>query len=281
MGTAPEAPWLEDPRTTPELLALVRREWLADDDTSENLPWETMCILQARATPEIFQAAERWCRSEDPMERRLAAMILRRIGYRTDAFHAEAVALLLPLLSDPDPSVVAGAAHAFGHRHDPLAISHLLPLLGHPDSELRLGVVNGLSCLDDPRAIAGLIELTRDPDTAVRDWATFGLGSLTEVDTPELREALLARTLDDDADTRGEALVGLANRHDPRVVEPLLRELTGEYHGTYAAEAAEAFPLPIFHEALRALGPSVAEHHPWFLRTYEEVLAACRPLVEE
>ena len=211
------------------------------------------------------------------MDRRLAAIILRRIGQPTDAFHAEAVALLLPLLSDPDASVIAGAAYAFGERHDPLAIPHLLPLILHPDEEVRSGTVSGLSCLDDARAIAGLIELSSDTNPDIRDWATFGLGSLTEVDTPALREALLARTVDEDADARGEALVGLARRHDPRVVEPLLRELTGEYHGTYAAEAVEAFPSPIFHEALQSLGSSIAEHNPWFLQTYEEVLAACRP----
>ena len=278
MDEASRFPWLDDPRSTAELLAQARHEWLNDDESEG--AWKSLCILQARSTPEVFQAAERWCRSEDAMERRLAAMILRRIGGQTDAFHAEAVALLLPLLSDTDPSVVAGAAYAFGERHDPLAIPHLLPLMTHPDEEVRLGTVNGLSCLDDARAIAGLIELTRDTHPDVRDWATFGLGSLTEVDTPALREALLARTVDADADTRGEALVGLARRHDPRVVEPLMRELTGEYHGTYAAEAVEAFPSPIFYEALQALSESVAERNPWFLRIYEEALAACRPVKE-
>ena len=59
-----------------------------------------------------------------------------------------------------------------------------------------------------------------------------------------------------------------------------MRELTGEYHGTYAAEAVEAFPSPAFYEALQASGASVAERNPWFLRTYEEVLAACRPVEE-
>ena len=278
MDEAFQFPWLNDPRSTAELLALARHEWLNDDESEG--AWETMCILQKRATPEVFQAAEQWCRSGDAMDRRLAAVILRRIGGQTDAFHAEAVALLLPLLSDPDPSVIAGAAYAFGQRHDQRAIPPLLSLMAHPDEKVRLGVVSGLSCLNDGRAIAGLIELTRDPDAAVRDWATFGLGSQTEVDTPALREALLARTMDEDAAARGEALVGLALRHDLRVVEPLLRELTGEYHGIYAAEAVEAFPSPIFYEALQALRASIAEHNPWFLRTYEEVLAACRPIKE-
>ena len=182
MDEVSQFPWLNDPRSTAELLALAKHEWLSSDESEG--AWETLCILQARSTPEVFQAAERWCRSENAMDRRLAAMILRRIGEQTGAFHVEAVALLLTLLSDADPSVIAGAAYAFGERHDPLAIPHLLTLITHPDEEVRLGTVNGLSCLDDARAIAGLIELTRDTHADVRDWATFGLGSLTEVGHP-------------------------------------------------------------------------------------------------
>ena len=153
MKAAPDDSWLEDPRTTAELLALVRHEWL-DDDMPDDLPWRTMCILQARATPEVLQAAEQLCRSKDAMDRRLVAVILRRIGWQTDACHAEAVALLLPLLADADSAVITGAAYAFGERHDPAAIPHLLPLTRHLDREVRLGAVHGLSCLDDPAAIS-------------------------------------------------------------------------------------------------------------------------------
>ena len=123
----------------------------------------------------------------------------------------------------------------------------------------------------------GLSDLSRDADEEVRDWATFGLGSLTEVDTPELRETLLARLVDTDDNTRGEAVIGLAKRHDPRVVAPLIRELTGKYYGIFAVEAVEAFPLPVFYEHLLPLRPLIAENNPWFLDSYEETLIACHP----
>ena len=82
----------------------------------------------------------------------------------------------------------------------------------------------------DQRSIDGLICLTMDSSVEVRDWATFGLGSMTEQDTPMLRQALLARLDDLDDIVRGEALVGLARRQDERVIEPLRRALES---GTY------------------------------------------------
>ncbi len=279
MGDAEKFPWLEDPCPTAELLTLARREWIEDDDDPQEESWHTMSILQWRASPEVFQAAEHWCGSADPMERRLGIIILRSIGRETGAFRAEAVARLISLLSDHDASVVTGAAYALGERNDPSAISHLLPLLGHPNPEVRGGVTHGLSSHDDPRAIAGLIELSRDTEREVRDWATFNLGTMTHVDTAELREALLARVTDEDPETRGEALIGLANRRDERVIEPILRELeryAKEGGGWWAVEAASTLGLPIFHAYLLPLR-TLIERHPWFLDEYEEALTACRP----
>ncbi len=63
-------------------------------------------------------------------------------------------------------------------------------------------------------AVDVLAVLSRDPDTDVRGWATFGLGSMIDRDTAQVRAALIARLDDPDADTRGEALVGLAARGD-------------------------------------------------------------------
>ncbi len=279
MNAKSDQSWQQDPRPTAELLALARSEWLDENDDPLDRWWETMSILQWRATPEIFQAAERWCGCADPMERRLGIIILRGIGRETGAFHAEAVAQLITLLSDADLAVVTGAAYALGERNDPSAISHLLPLLGHPDPEVRGGVAHGLSSHDDARAIAGLIELSRDAEREVRDWATFDLGSMTQVDTADLREALLARVMDEDPETRGEALIGLANRRDERAVGPILRELekyAKEGGGWWAVEAAGTLGLPIFHAYLLPLR-TLIERHPWFLDDYEEALTACRP----
>jgi len=108
----------------------------------------------------------------------------------------------------------------------------------HAHPEVRHGVVLVMSGHDDPRALEALMELTEDKESYVRDWATFALGSLTEADTPALRDALVRRLSDEDDDARAEALVGLARRGDRRVLPFLVRELASESVGTLAVEAA-------------------------------------------
>lgn len=56
-----------------------------------------------------------------------------------------------------------------------------------------------------------LIEMTRDGDLSNRDWATMLL-SQQDIDTPEVRAALLAAACDVDDVVRAEALSGLALR---------------------------------------------------------------------
>lgn len=92
--------------------------------------------------------------------------------------------------------------------------------------------------LEDEKSIQVLIELSEDEDEDVRNWATFGLGSQIEVDTKEIRDSLFKRLDEEDDEIRGEALVGLSVRKDKRVLDPLLKELTGEWVGVLVVEAA-------------------------------------------
>ncbi|WP_380872619.1 hypothetical protein ACFB49_35370 [Sphingomonas sp. DBB INV C78] len=67
-----------------------------------------------------------------------------------------------------------------------------------------------------------LIALTRDEDRSNRDWAAMLL-SQQDIDTAEVREALLCAAADEDADVRAEAICGLARR-DPAIALPFIRE---------------------------------------------------------
>jgi hypothetical protein len=106
---------------------------------------------------------------------------------------------------------------------------------------------------DGPHAAANLrklIRMTRDPDDSNRDWAVFLLAQL-DMDTPEIRKALVDATTDDHEVVRAEALVGLARR-DPALAIPLVREaLLSESAGIPIFEAAEPCADPTLVEALQ------------------------------
>ncbi len=93
--------------------------------------------------------------------------------------------------------------------------------------------------------------MTADADADVRNWATFGLGSLSEANTKEIRAALWARVDDPHDETRGEALLGLARRKVQEVVPYLVRDLERDNLDLIsplrpAPEATDVFPQPEF-----------------------------------
>ncbi|MGH9126965.1 MAG: HEAT repeat domain-containing protein [Acidimicrobiales bacterium] len=94
------------------------------------------------------------------------------------------------------------------------------------------------------------IQLSRDPGREIRDWATFGLGSILDLDSPAVRQALVDRLADEDIDTSCEALVGLAERHDERAFQITVELLTSKSVPRLAVAAARALAD---HRLLRAL----------------------------
>src|ERR1035437_3774766 len=79
-----------------------------------------------------------------------------------------------------------------------------------------------------------------DADGAVRDWATFGVGVLGDEDSVELRDSLCLRLGDSNSNASEEAVVGLAKRHDLRVL-PKVIDLLGQ--STVSSRAVEAVCL--------------------------------------
>lgn len=192
--------------------------------------------------------------------------MLERIGRLGDRVngHPENVADALPqlvaLLDDhEDPVVLTAIIDALGKSWDETANLSVLPFADHEDPAVRLAVARAIpGGLDSDPAIVtvmdALIRLSRDATDEVRDWATFGIGSILELDTSDVREALMARTADRSPIVRDEALVGLAHRRDRRVL-PIVRELLAEPEpGPLAFEAAEYLADPSLLDALA----------PWF-----------------
>ena len=97
-----------------------------------------------------------------------------------------------------------------------------------------------------------LISMTRDRDVSNRDWATMLL-SQQDLDTPEVRFALLQAVSDENDAVRAEALLGLAKR-DPVLALPYAREALAKDYAT----------MPVFEAAELIADPSLVELlQPW------------------
>lgn len=237
-----------DSRTVDELINVALSE------TDEEIVWQAVCSLHWRGTCEVLQRAEALCDSHCSRERHLGADILGQLGVPDRKFPTECTAKLRSMLqSIEQPDVLQSVLIASSHQNDAEAIPLVVSLSAHPVADVRHAVVLALSGHETLLAIECLIRLSKDPDPHVRDWATFALGTQIELDTSEIRDALGDRLDDPDDDTRSEALVGLAQRKDQRVVPALKRELRSNSVGTLAIEAAELIASKELHPHLVAL----------------------------
>jgi HEAT repeat protein len=212
-----------DPRTCAELVVCIRS---APESDEAGL---AMHVLTARADDESLAAALGLTRDATPALRECGAHVLGQFGWREHAGLEPSIARLRELLADPDDDVIASAIHALGHRHDARAAADVLAFRTHPNGDIREAVAFALPSLgaeSNEAIVDALLVLMRDTAAPVRDWATFGLGTaLYQLDTPRIREALVAQLADDDEETRREAVFGLCERRDPLGIETLVRLL--------------------------------------------------------
>ena len=263
--------------TTPSRVVVERYRKASETNDSA----VSLALAHYRGGQEEFQLGVEYSQGAEPLDRAVGADLLGQLGWSDQTFLNESVDRLISMLSDPDPFVLNSAAMALGHRSDPRAIPHLIKLVNHPDTQVRYGVVHGLSKHDDLVAIAGLIQLAGDVDSETRNWAVFGLGSQTDLDTPEIREALYRATGDTESVVRGEALVGLAIRHDPRAKQAILKEW--EQHpfvSILSIEAAHALADPDLLPALRELRETMSfdleeSDDVWFLTQLHQAMVSC------
>ena len=238
-----------DPRTNEELISTALR-YARDDDQY----WDLVGILQRRDTPEALSRNTQLCQSSSPVKRCLGADIVGQLGVPKRTFPKECLSILIQMLqAEKDVEVLRAILIALGHLGEDEAIEPAVRFHRHPDPRVRHGVVFALTGHEDQRAIETLVELSQDEDAEVRDWATFGLGTQINVDTPKLREALFKRLNDVDVVTRCEAIVGLARRGDHRMVPALSKELAAEQVDYLAVEAAEIVAAPELYPYLNAL----------------------------
>lgn len=263
---------LEDLRSSEELLEAHRLE-----REDENSDWDALWLLRDRGSRYEFEMGHRLTKSRDSRDREIGADLLAQLGSGSGVFQDEVVSILIHLLNDPNPRVIAAAAIGLGHRQDARAIAPLVVLSQHPDVQVRYAVAFGLLGHEEDPAISTLIQLSGDSDLATRNWATFGLGSQIDTDTPAIRDALSTRLDDPDSEVRGEALVGLAYRQDPRALAALPGELEREDVGILALKAAERLAdqalLPHLEKLLARLTP---EDNDLFRQQLLKAIVACQ-----
>lgn len=229
-----------DSRSVEELVSgALDTALLADDGATR---WTYVTALQRRGDRTTWEAMCGLCSSSSAEQRILGIDVLGQLGFEEGKpFREETVPILLPACREADEKIVDAAVTALGHLGGAQGLPAILDLVAHPSTVVRLAVARALPNLvdDDPpdTVVAALTTLTTDADAEVRDWATFGLGVLLEVDSPAVRDTLLARITDEGGDTAGEALLGLATRCDERALAPILERLRDD-PGNLIVEAA-------------------------------------------
>lgn len=270
-----------DSRSTEELIQLALTAPEEDDDGDDR--WDFIWLLRYRGTRDVLNGAIALTESNNSEERTIGIQILGQLGIPDRTFPDECLTTLIGLLKhEIDPLILQSIGIALGHLNDARAIEPQLKFCLHPDWEVRYGVVLSMNGHNDKRAIAALIKLSGDDHPQVRNWATFGLGSLLEVDTPEIREALYQRFLLEDptgeetAEIQGEALVGLASRQDERILPKLMEQLMSENLSVLEIEAAEKLANPQLLSALLQV-KTWCEPTGYFAETLAAAIVACTP----
>ncbi|GAC30857.1 hypothetical protein [Brumicola pallidula] len=244
--------------------------------------WDTnLGLVHYRGGEEEFQLGKTYLNSHDPLDRGVGADILGQLGWRDKTFLDLSVNLLISALQDKVDTVVYCACIALGHRCDEKAIAHVIKFAQSPSTEIRNGVVFALLGQESTEAIDVMVLLSCDEDIDTRNWAMFGLGTQIASDSPEIRQALLKGTSDEDSEIRGEALVGLANRKDSGIVELLLNEWkTVEEVSILSVEAAEIIASPRLYSTLIELEKTLdLEEDVFFEFQLQHALDACRPKI--
>jgi len=249
-----------------------------DDDCR----WELIDAIVTECPDDVYDAARRLLTLPDPASRTLGADILGRLVTVDQAQRMRVSRTLRGALAiECDPAPVASIVAALGHVGDPATLDLVFPLVTDDRADVRLAVAFAVATLSlqplGPQSRRALIRLSADSNAEVRDWATHALGTLSNADGPDVREALLARANDDCPEARAEALFGLAVRRDPRAVPHLIRALQSPHPHHLAVDAAAEAADPRLLPALWALKLSGLADSLRLHRAIDRCSASSRP----
>ncbi len=222
---------------TPEQIdAEFRRlEPVCRGDPESDDYWSALRKLAVESPTGGFPVAVNWTGSSASNERALGLDFLNCVAHKLTEEETRAARLACgAALSCEDDGVIIAALAALGHLNGyeevlNCATKHWTSA----NADIRYYSVFAMTgSADESPAVAEiLLSLMTDSDGDVRDWATFAIGTQSEIDTPEVRDALRARLSDQHDETRAEAMAGLAKRGDRSVLPSLIEAFTPDADG--------------------------------------------------
>lgn len=241
---------------------IPQSQWDALDtlhDVECDETWDRVFALRKEGDQRTLEHALAWCEDGDPFRRSIGVSVIAQFGEDGKGYPKESNAMIRSMIqTEQDHEVITSLISAVSFRELYECVGWLLAMAEQSSEDIRWRVAWALPIRNphdpriDPQQIATLMQLAVDPESHVREWATFAL-SMTDEDTPSLRETLLERMKDADFNTRTEAARGLAKRKEPRGLKLLLDDLKSDRVGELQVEAAKIYADPSLIPALVAL----------------------------
>jgi len=245
-------------RPTRECVRIALRHW------DQHRCWQAILEMQMRGSEETLALVRRLAGSANWRRRTLGMYVASQLRQRRGNGEGRGIEfgvhetqrLLVAGLKDNHDEVVRAAISGLGHRPLPDALERLVALDARSNAPFQLNLASTLGYYDSPSASEVLLRLANDSDDLVRDWATFSLGTMHSADSQPIRDQLWKNLHDVHEDVRGEALIGLANRGDPRAVAHLIAHLSVD-SPVYELEAAQALADPALWDTLSGLADAL------------------------
>lgn len=253
-------------RKSEKISALIAACLNGDQEERQN----SLQILHFMEDGDVATAISKLERSESPSSRVLAADIAAQ--WKGD--REQCLGLLDRLLDDSDANVVAAAATAFMHRKSDAVVGRLVNLAQSPEP-VRSSVASALAMnYSHPESVLALQRLKQDPVDEVRQWVAIGLGFALLAGQEDVSEDLLGMCTDRDDETRGEALLALAEAGDVRVLPLVILELAASSNPSWAIDAARFLADKRLCEPLNSVRSKVTGNERW-MKAHADAVAAC------
>jgi len=203
--------------------------------------WDNVGELRSRPSQNLYEKCVQLAYSGNPKERRIAIDVLAQLGTTPRPHIIESIMLFFKILKqEKEPEVLQSLLFAIGHNNAELTVNQVKQLCTFKNTEdatIKNALVFSLLGVSSETAVDTLIHFSKDRSSHIRNWATFGLGTQIDSDTPVIREALWDRVTDKSVDAKFEAITGLAQRKDERIIEVIHKELNKESYPGLLFEA--------------------------------------------